>query len=75
MKNWTRTSLTERLFTSQGGNEMKPGGNVMERKGIRVILMAGCLVFAFSVMPAEAAPNSLCLNPAIHAATGSSSKR
>ena len=28
----------------------------MERKGIGVILMAGCLVFAFSVIPAEAAP-------------------
>ena len=35
---------------------MEPGGNVMERKGIGVILMAVCLVFAFSVMPAEAAP-------------------
>ena len=56
MKNWTRTSLTQRLFTSQGGNEMDPGGNVMERKGIGVILMAVCLVFAFSAMPAEAAP-------------------
>ena len=40
--NWTRTTLTERVFTSQGSNEMEPGSSVMERKGIGVILMAVC---------------------------------